>query len=55
MSLRALKDTRTADWSEIANFTRGWLEYLVEYNNDGRSAACCWKAGRPTTTRPNTR
>jgi peptide/nickel transport system substrate-binding protein len=35
MSLRALKDTRTADWSEIANVTRGTLEYLVEYNSDG--------------------
>jgi len=35
MELKALKDPRTADWSQIANFTRGWLEYLVEYNNDG--------------------
>ncbi|OAN70430.1 ABC transporter substrate-binding protein [Seohaeicola saemankumensis] len=35
MNVRALKDTRTADWSEIANQTRGTLEYLVEYNNDG--------------------
>ncbi|WP_240904422.1 ABC transporter substrate-binding protein [Rhodobacter sp. SGA-6-6] len=35
MMTRALKDPRTADWSEIANFARGWLEYLVEYNNDG--------------------
>ncbi|MEE9428431.1 MAG: ABC transporter substrate-binding protein [Paracoccaceae bacterium] len=35
MSVRALKDSRTADWSEIANETRGTLEYLVEYNNDG--------------------
>ena len=35
MSVRALKDTRTADWSEIANQTRGTMEYLVEYNNDG--------------------
>jgi len=35
MSVRALKDTRTADWSEISNQTRGTLEYLVEYNNDG--------------------
>lgn len=35
MEVRALKDPRTADWSEIANFTRGWLEYLVEYNHDG--------------------
>lgn len=35
METKALKDPRTADWSQIANFTRGWLEYLVEYNNDG--------------------
>jgi peptide/nickel transport system substrate-binding protein len=35
MELKALKDPRTADWSQIANITRGWLEYLVEYNNDG--------------------
>lgn len=35
MELRALKDPRTADWSQIANFTRGWLEYLVEYERDG--------------------
>jgi peptide/nickel transport system substrate-binding protein len=32
--VRALKDPRTYDWSQIANFSRGWLEYLVEYNND---------------------
>ena len=35
MEVRALKDTRTFDWPEIANVTRGTLEYLVEYNNDG--------------------
>jgi len=35
MSVRALKDTRTYDWSEMGNQTRGTLEYLVEYNNDG--------------------
>ncbi len=35
MAVKALKDTRTADWSEIANFTRGFLEYLVIYENDG--------------------
>ncbi|WP_109464457.1 ABC transporter substrate-binding protein [Albibacillus kandeliae] len=35
MQVKALKDTRTADWSEIANVTRGTCEYLVEYNNDG--------------------
>ena len=35
MEVRALKDPRTYDWSQIAAFTNGWLEYLVEYNNDG--------------------
>ena len=35
MEVRALKDTRTYDWSQMANQTRGNLEYLVEYNNDG--------------------
>ncbi len=33
--VRALKDPRTYDWSQIANFSRGWLEYLVKWNNDG--------------------
>ena len=33
--VRALKDPRTFDWSQIANFTRGWIEYLVHYENDG--------------------
>ena len=33
--VRALKDPRTFDWTQISNFTRGWLEYLVEYNRDG--------------------
>ena len=33
--VRALKDPRTYDWSQIANFARGWLEYLVQYNKDG--------------------
>ncbi len=35
MTVRPLKDTRTYDWSEMANQSRGTLEYLVEYNNDG--------------------
>ena len=35
MELKGLKDPRTADWSQISNFTRGWLEYLVESNNGG--------------------
>lgn len=33
--VRALKDPRTWDWSQIANYARGTLEYLVEYSNDG--------------------
>lgn len=35
MEVRALKDPRTYDWTQIAAFTSGWLEYLVEYNSDG--------------------
>ena len=35
MDVRALNDPRTFDWTQIATFTAGWLEYLVEYNNDG--------------------
>lgn len=35
MEVRALKDPRVYDWSQIANYSRGTLEYLVEYNNDG--------------------
>jgi peptide/nickel transport system substrate-binding protein len=35
METKALKDPRTYDWSQLANFSRGWLEYLVEYNSDG--------------------
>ena len=33
--VRAMKDPRTYDWSQIANFSRGWLEYLVSYEDDG--------------------
>ncbi len=33
--VRALKDPRLFDWPQIANFTRGWLENLVSYENDG--------------------
>jgi peptide/nickel transport system substrate-binding protein len=35
MEVRALKDPRTYDWTQIATYTAGWLEYLVEYNSDG--------------------
>ena len=35
MEIKALKDPRLADWPQIANIYRGWLEYLVQYNSDG--------------------
>jgi len=35
MEVRALKDPRTYDWTQIATVTAGWLEFLVEYNSDG--------------------
>ncbi len=34
-SVRGMKDPRTEDWNEIANFYRGWLEYLAIWENDG--------------------
>jgi len=35
METKAMKDPRLADWPQIANVYRGWLEYLVQYNPDG--------------------
>ena len=35
MEVRALKDPRTFDWGQMANFSRGWLEYLAIWENDG--------------------
>ncbi|WP_170424160.1 ABC transporter substrate-binding protein [Ruegeria arenilitoris] len=35
MDVRGLKDPRTFDWNEIANYAKGWLENLVTYENDG--------------------
>ena len=34
-TVKALKDPRTYDWPQMSNFTRGYLEYLVEYKVDG--------------------
>lgn len=34
-SVREMKDPRLYDWSELGNQTRGFLEYLVEYEGDG--------------------
>ncbi|MBI6630393.1 ABC transporter substrate-binding protein [Pontibaca salina] len=35
MTVKALGDPRTYEWSEPGNQTRGFLEYLVEYESDG--------------------
>lgn len=35
MDIKAQRDPRTWDWSELANSCRGWLEYLVDYERDG--------------------
>lgn len=35
MVVRKIDDPRKLDWFQAANFTRGWLEYLVSYENDG--------------------
>ncbi len=34
-NVKPLRDPRSYDWSEMGNQTRGFLEYLVEYNADG--------------------
>ncbi|MBY6134528.1 ABC transporter substrate-binding protein [Leisingera sp. XS_AS12] len=52
MEVRALKDPRTYDWTQIATFTAGWLEYLVEYNSDGSFAPMLlesWEANDDAT------
>lgn len=33
--VKAMKEPRVYDWSELGNHSRGFLEYLVEYNADG--------------------
>ncbi|WP_138933350.1 ABC transporter substrate-binding protein [Roseovarius arcticus] len=35
MLVRAVADPRKLDWFQAANFTRGWLENLLSYENDG--------------------
>ncbi|MDC0115890.1 ABC transporter substrate-binding protein [Octadecabacter sp.] len=35
MEVRALKDPRAFDWTQMAYVTAGWLEYLIEYDSDG--------------------
>ncbi len=35
MEVKGTKDPRLTDWPHIANVYRGWLEYLIQYNEDG--------------------
>ncbi len=35
MEVKGTKDPRLADWPQISNVYRGWLEYLIQYNSDG--------------------
>jgi peptide/nickel transport system substrate-binding protein len=52
MEVRALKDPRTYDWSQMANMTRGFLEYLIEYNADGSFSGVLlesWEANEDAT------
>lgn len=35
MDVKAQRDPRTWDWSELANICHGWLEYLTSYERDG--------------------
>ncbi|MFA8384136.1 MAG: ABC transporter substrate-binding protein [Pelagibaca sp.] len=37
-TVKAMKDPRTFDWPQLSNYTRGYLEYLVEYQTDGSIA-----------------
>ena len=37
METKALKDPRLWDWTEYANFCRGWLDYLAQFNRDGQT------------------
>jgi peptide/nickel transport system substrate-binding protein len=37
-TVRAQKDPRIFDWPQLSNFTRGYFEYLVEYQTDGSIA-----------------
>ncbi|AHM04990.1 Oligopeptide/dipeptide ABC transporter, periplasmic substrate-binding protein [Roseibacterium elongatum DSM 19469] len=52
MEVRALKDPRTYDWSQMANVSRGILEYLIEYNADGSFSGVLldsWEANEDAT------
>jgi peptide/nickel transport system substrate-binding protein len=55
METKALKDPRLWDWTELANFCRGWLDYLTVFNRDGSVTDRCVKAGRSAMTQRSTR
>jgi len=51
-SVKGLKDPRTFDWPQMSNYTRGWLEYLVEYQIDGSfqpSLLDAWEVNQDAT------
>jgi peptide/nickel transport system substrate-binding protein len=35
METKVMKDPRLWDWTEYANFCRGWLDYMTLFNRDG--------------------
>jgi peptide/nickel transport system substrate-binding protein len=35
MDIKAQRDPRTWDWTELSNVCRGWLEWLVQFERDG--------------------
>ena len=50
--VRAGKDPRTYDWSQLGNLSRGIVEYLVEYNRDGSFSGVLlesWEANADAT------
>jgi len=52
METKALKDPRLWDWTELANFCRGWLDYLTNFNRDGSvTGSLCesWSANEDAT------
>jgi len=52
MDVKAQRDPRTWDWSELSNVCRGWLEYLVQYERDGSMSPILlegWEANADAT------